>query len=147
MTYVRPANIFRPIYGYSIAAGDISESLQDFVYSRRCSNKSSIPDASTSVEGSKSIAMNEPAPVQKPGSATSRCRLHIRQQPRAARAGPDGKDRRYVLLYPPFPFRFNKSQGRLTLLQFSNCTCKTSIRIQNKTWQNYPAHSGWCIAN
>lgn len=39
--------------------------------------------------------MDQPALIQKFGLTTSRCRLHIRQQPRAARAGPDGKDRRY----------------------------------------------------
>ena len=30
------------------------------------------------------------------GSAATRCILHLRQQPRAARAGPDGKDRRPI---------------------------------------------------
>ncbi|KIX05831.1 uncharacterized protein Z518_03804 [Rhinocladiella mackenziei CBS 650.93] len=34
--------------------------------------------------------------AKMPNPNSRRCRLHIRQQPRAARAGPDGKDRRAI---------------------------------------------------
>ena len=86
--------IHRPAHPYSVPGPATRESLDNLAPSLS-SNSNLLSDASTAFNASNTLLMNQPGEVQQISTATNRCRLHIRQQPRAARAGPDGKDRRY----------------------------------------------------
>ncbi|EXJ95232.1 hypothetical protein A1O1_00352 [Capronia coronata CBS 617.96] len=92
----------RPAYGVPSFGPLVGRPLEQPIYPQS-SSRSSLSDASTTVGGQRAFAPLEPPRVEAPTDASNapdeparRCHLYIRQQPRAARAGPDGKDRRAI---------------------------------------------------